>query len=102
MNIYISNLNSTIGNTELEQLFAPFGTVKSAEVVNDVFTGESRGFGYVELEDETAAQKAVAALHKTQLENLTISVEEAKPKVVHQGSYKVGDGPVEVYRFKKN
>jgi RNA recognition motif-containing protein len=102
MNIYISNLSSAVKNEDLQKMFSAYGEVKSAEVAIDVFTGESRGFGNVEMEDEAAAHKAIESLNKTQVETLTISVEEAKPKVVHQGSYKVGNGPVEVYRFRKN
>ena len=102
MNIYISNLNSTTNTEDLKQLFATYGEVKTAEVVQDVFTGQSRGFGYVEMEDNAAAQKAIDSLNKTELQTQTISVEEAKPKKIQQGSYKVGSGPVEAYRFRKN
>ena len=77
MNIYISNLRSAIGNDELAQLFSLYGKVKSAEIVKDVFTGQSRGFGYVEMEDDAAAKKAIEALNKTEVQELVISVEEA-------------------------
>lgn len=102
MNIYISNLRSAIGNDELTQLFSPFGEVKSAEVVRDVFTGHSRGFGYVEMEDDEAAKKAIESLNKTEVKELIISVEQAQPKIEHKGSYKVGNSSVPGYRFRKN
>jgi RNA recognition motif-containing protein len=102
MNIYISNLRSAIGDQELAQLFTPFGTVKSAEIVKDVFTSQSRGFGYVEMEDEQAAKKAIQALNQSQVQELVISVEEAKPKTEQLGSYKVGNSHVPGYRFRKN
>lgn len=102
MNIYISNLRSAIGNDELAQLFSSFGEVKSAEVVKDVFTGQSRGFGYVEMEDDSAAQKAIEALNQTELNELVISVEEAQPKKEQKGSYKVGNSAVSGYKFRKN
>lgn len=102
MNIYISNLRSAIGNDELTQLFSSYGSVKSAEVVKDVFNGQSRGFGYVEMEDDEAARKAIAALNKTELMELVISVEEATPRTEHKGSYKVGNSAVPGYRFRKN
>lgn len=102
MNIYVSNLSTAIRGEKLKQLFSPYGEVKSVEIVDDVFTGESRGFGYVEMEDNTAAQKAIEALDKSEFDTRTILVEEAKPKVVQQGSYKVGNGPIETYRFRKN
>ena len=102
MNIYISNLSSDIKDQQLKNLFTPFGEVVSAEVMNDLFTGESRGFGYVEMEDEIAAKNAISQLNNTELENYTITVQEAKPKEVHKGSYKVGNGAVNVYKFRKN
>jgi RNA recognition motif-containing protein len=102
MNIYISNLDNSIGNEDLKNLFSGHGEVKSAEVVMDVFTGKSRGFGYVEMADEDEAKKAISTLHNTSFNNLTISVKEAKPKEVHKGSYRVGNGAVQAYRFKKN
>ncbi|MBD0279369.1 MAG: RNA-binding protein [Bacteroidota bacterium] len=100
MNIYISNLDTGIDNEELKHLFASYGEVKSAEVVKDVFTGTSRGFGYVEMEDE-AAQNAIKELNQTVLHTLTITVEEGRVKKEQKGSYKVGNGAVNVYKFRK-
>lgn len=100
MNIYIANLDTTIDNEELKQLFSPYGEVKSAEVVKDVFTGASRGFGYVEMENE-AAQHAIQELNQTVLHTLTITVEEGPAKKEKKGSYKVGNGATNVYRFRK-
>jgi len=102
MNIYISNLRDTIGNNELKQLFSRFGEVKSAEIVIDVFTEQSRGFGYVEMENQEEAKKAIDALNKTEVEELIISVEEAPAKKELKGSYKVGTSSVPGYRFRKN
>jgi RNA recognition motif-containing protein len=90
MNIYIFNLNSSISDPELRELFMPFGTVKSAQIVMDVISGESRGFGYVEMEDDVAAQKAIDQLNETELQTLTIFVEEERPKVVQEKSGKTG------------
>ena len=101
MNIYISNLRSAIDSDELAKLFSPFGEVKSAEVVKDLFTGQSRGFGYVEMEDDEAAKKAIEALNKTEINELVISVEEAEPKKEQKGSYKVGS-KIPGYKFRKN
>ena len=102
MNIYISNLRSAIGNNELKDLFAVYGDVKSAEIVKDVFTGQSRGFGYVEMENDEAAKNAIQSLNKTELLELVISVEEAQPKREQKGSYKVGNSNVPGYRFRKS
>lgn len=102
MTIYVSNLNDSIGDEELANLFSPFGPVQSAEVVKDVFNGLSRGFGYVEMEDDEAAQKAIEALHKTELKELMISIEKAKPRKEQKGSYKVGNSSVPGYKFRKH
>ncbi len=80
MNIYIFNLNSTIGDQELEHLFSPYGQVTSAQVMKDLASGESRGFGYVEMEDDTAAQIAIDRLNETEWQTLTIFVQEEKSK----------------------
>lgn len=76
MNIYISNLNSEIGNEDLKMLFSAFGEVKSAQVMNDVISQESRGFGYVEMEDTKAAMQAIHNLDQTELQTLVITVRE--------------------------
>jgi RNA recognition motif-containing protein len=102
MNIYIANLDNTISNEELAKIFSTYGEVSSAEVVMDVFTGQSRGFGYVQMEKETEAQRAIKELNQTILHTLTITVEEAPAPRAQQGSYKVGNGAVNMYRFKKN
>jgi RNA recognition motif-containing protein len=101
MNIYIANLDSAIDHEQLKELFASYGEVESAEVVKDVFTGASRGFGYVQMSDE-AAKNAIKELNQTVLHTLTITVEEAPEKKEQKGSYKVGNGAVNVYRFRKN
>lgn len=102
MNIYISNLPAELKNEELKNLFISHGEVSSAEIAMDVFTDRSRGFGYVEMPDEAEAQKAIAGLNKTEVGGSTISVEEARPKEVRRGSYKVGSAGVKPYQFKKN
>ena len=75
MNIYISNLNSDIRNEDLKQLFSAYGEVKSAHIMNDVVTQESRGFGFVEMEDRAAAV-AIQKLDQTEWQTLVISVQE--------------------------
>jgi RNA recognition motif-containing protein len=58
MKIYIENLDGTIGNEQLREIFSSYGEVRNAEIVKDLFTDVSRGFGYVEMEDD-AAEKAI-------------------------------------------
>ena len=101
MNIYIENLDRAIDSERLKEIFSSYGEVKSAEVVKDAFTDISRGFGYVEMEDE-AARNAIDGLNQTLLNELKLTVKEAAPKIERKGSYKVGTGAVNLYRFRKN
>jgi RNA recognition motif-containing protein len=80
MNIYVSNLSFNIQDEDLRQFFAPYGDVTSAQIINDRETGRSRGFGFVEMSDEEASRKAIAALDGSSLDNRTITVSEAKPR----------------------
>ena len=80
MNIYVSNLSFNVQDEDLKEFFAPYGEVTSAKVINDKFSGQSRGFGFVEMSDDTAAKKAIAELDQAAVEGRTIKVVEAKPK----------------------
>ena len=100
MNIYIANLDSTIGNEELAKIFSSYGKVNSAEVSMDAFTEQSRGFGYVQMEEEQG-RKAITRLHKSVLHTLTLTVEEAPAPKEYRGSYKVGDGAMRFSKPKK-
>ncbi|WP_018613148.1 RNA recognition motif domain-containing protein [Segetibacter koreensis] len=81
MNIYVSNLGFNIKDEALKDLFTPFGEVKSVKIINDRETGQSRGFGFVEMVDETAAQTALSQLNETAVEGRTMRVAEAMHKV---------------------
>ena len=80
MNIYVSNLSFNIQDEDLREFFAEYGEVASAKVITDKFTGKSRGFGFVEMNDEEAAKKAIAELDQANVDSRTIRVMEAKPK----------------------
>lgn len=80
MNIYVSNLSFNVQDEDLREFFTEYGEVTSAKVITDKFTGKSRGFGFVEMPDNEAAQKAIAELDQASVENRTIRVMEAKPK----------------------
>lgn len=80
MNIYISNLSFQITDEDLKDLFAEYGEVSSAKVITDKFTGDSRGFGFVEMPEEESAKKAIAELDKSQWDGRSISVSVARPK----------------------
>lgn len=92
MNIYISNLDQTVTKEALTDLFKQHGDVKTAEVVLDVFTGQPRGFAYVEMPVDADAENAINELNNYELNDRAISVQAAKPKVEHKGSYPVGNG----------
>ena len=80
MNIYVSNLSFNVQDEDLREFFTEYGEVSSAKVITDKFTGKSRGFGFVEMPDDAAAQKAITELDQASVENRTIRVMEAKPK----------------------
>jgi RNA recognition motif-containing protein len=80
MNIYVSNLSFNIQDEDLRGFFTPYGEVTSAKVINDKFTGKSRGFGFVEMSDDAAAKTAITELDNGEVDGRTIKVMEAKPK----------------------
>ena len=80
MNIYVSNLSFNVQDEDLQSYFADYGEVTSAKVINDKETGRSRGFGFVEMPDDTAAKKAVAELDGATVDGRAIKVSEAKPR----------------------
>jgi RNA recognition motif-containing protein len=80
MNIYVSNLSFNVQDEDLREFFTPYGEVTSAKVINDKLTGKSRGFGFVEMTDQAASQKAIAELDGAAVDGRNIKVMEAKPK----------------------
>lgn len=80
MNIYVSNLSYNTSSDSLQELFAGFGEVTSANVITDRETGRSRGFGFVEMPNDTEGQKAIDELNETDFEGKTINVNVARPK----------------------
>jgi RNA recognition motif-containing protein len=80
MNIYISNLSFKVEDGDLRQLFEEYGEVSSAKVITDRYTGRSRGFGFVEMPDNEAAQKAIDELNQAEYDGKTINVNEARPR----------------------
>jgi RNA recognition motif-containing protein len=85
MNIYVSNLSFNVQDEDLREFFAPYGEVTSAKVISDKLTGQSRGFAFVEMSDDTAARKAIAELDQATVEGRTIKVMEARPKEDRSG-----------------
>jgi RNA recognition motif-containing protein len=80
MNIYVSNLSFNVQDEDLREFFTPYGEVTSAKIITDRETGRSRGFGFVEMSDDSAAQKAITELNDASVDGRNIKVMEAKPK----------------------
>ena len=78
--LYVGSLPYSTTEQQLSELFAQHGTVQSAKVITDRYTGQSRGFGFVEMATSEEAQKAIAALNGTQLGGRTLVVNEARPQ----------------------
>ena len=80
MNIYVSNLSFAVKDEDLREFFAEYGEVSSAKVIMDKFTNRSRGFAFVEMPDDTAAQKAIKELDGATVDGRSIKVNVARPK----------------------
>jgi len=80
MNIYVGNLAHDVTEDDLRQAFAAFGQVQTATVIKDKFSGESRGFGFVEMPTKTEAQTAITEMNGKDLKGRTLNVNEARPK----------------------
>lgn len=78
--IYVGSLPYSVNEQKLMELFSPHGTVESAKVISDKYSGQSKGFGFVEMSSSEEAQKAIAALNGTQMEGRTLVVNEARPQ----------------------
>ena len=79
-NIYVGNLPFAFRNADLQKLFEEFGEVKSAKIVMDRDTGRSKGFGFVEIEDDAVAEKAIEQLNGKEANGRALRVNEARPK----------------------
>jgi cold-inducible RNA-binding protein len=78
--LYVGNLSYNVTNQSLETLFADYGRVQSAQVVQDRDTGRSKGFGFVEMSDNGQAQAAIAALNQKEVDGRALTVNEARPR----------------------
>ncbi|MFT3680395.1 MAG: RNA-binding protein [Ferruginibacter sp.] len=86
MNIYVGNLSWTMTDDDLSNLFTPYGEVKSAKILKDKVTGRSRGFGFVEMDDEEAAKSAISSLHESEIGGRKLVVNESQPRQDNGGS----------------
>lgn len=91
MNIYVSNLGFGIQDEELKKLFSQYGVVSSAKVITDRETGRSKGFGFIEMDNDSEARDAIAQLDQFTVDGRQLKVSEARPKTERSsgdGSYK--------------
>jgi len=88
--LYVGNLSYNVTSTSLEEMFTPFGTVTSAQVIQDRDTNRSKGFGFVEMEDDGEAQAAITNLYDSEVMGRKIIVNESQPK--QQGGGAGGGG----------
>jgi cold-inducible RNA-binding protein len=90
--LYCGNLGYNVTSSDLDQIFAEFGTVKSAEVINDRDTGRSKGFGFVEMQSDNEALAAINGMNGKEHDGRTLTVNEAKPREARSGGGGGGRG----------
>ena len=80
MNIYVGNLPYNVSADELEAAFGEHGEVTSVNIIMDKYTGQSKGFGFIEMSNDAEAEEAIKALNETDLKGRNIKVNQAKPR----------------------
>jgi cold-inducible RNA-binding protein len=90
--LYVGNLSYSMSSSELEQLFGQYGTVQSAQVIQDRETGRSKGFGFVEMGSDAEAQAAIQGLNEQQHQGRPLAVNEARPREERGGGGGGGGG----------
>jgi RNA recognition motif-containing protein len=90
--LYVGNLTYNVNESDLEGLFSQFGTVQSAQVIQDRETGRSKGFGFVEMDSDAEAQAAIQGLNEQEHDGRRLTVNEAKPREDRGGGGRSGGG----------
>ncbi len=80
MNIYVGNLNFKVKENDLKEIFEEYGEVSSAKIITDKYSGKSRGFGFVTMDDDGDANKAINELNGASFEDRELVVNEARPR----------------------
>ena len=92
MNIYVGNLSYDTTEAGLQEAFGQYGQVESARIIMDRYTNRSRGFGFVEMPDDSEAEAAIAGLNETDLDGRTLTINKARPKDEGGGRRRGGGG----------
>lgn len=90
--LYVGSLPYSVDEDQLRELFEPFGQLESVRVINDKFSGRSKGFGFVEFADNEAAMEAIAQVNGKEIEGRTLVVNETRPEVKREGGFGGGGG----------
>jgi RNA recognition motif-containing protein len=80
MNIYVGNMSYNVTEEDLKQAFEPFGEVESVRIIKDMYSGRSKGFGFVEMPGKSEAQSAIESLNGKELKGRTVKVNQARPR----------------------
>ncbi len=92
MNIYVGNLPFNLGEEDLKEIFEEYGEVASAKIIADKFSGRSKGFGFVEMENDDEANNAIKELNNAEVSGRNIKVNESKPRENNRGGDRRGGG----------
>ena len=92
MNIFVGNLSKDVTDDDLQSIFSEFGQIKSVKVIRDMFSGESKGFGFVEMPGLSESQKAISELNTREVKGKKIVVNEARPRKDNRRSGPGGRG----------
>jgi RNA recognition motif-containing protein len=93
MNIYVGNMSRNVNEEDLREAFGAFGQVTSVNIIKDKFSGEPRGFGFVEMQGKAEAQAAIDGMNGKELKGRTLNVNEARPRTEGgQGGGRGGGG----------
>ncbi|HEX6904623.1 MAG TPA: RNA-binding protein [Thermoanaerobaculia bacterium] len=90
--LYVGNLSYNLRDSDLEDMFAAYGSVQSAQVIMDRDTGRSKGFGFVEMSSDQEAQEAISAMNGKDIEGRSLTVNEARPREEGGGGRRGGGG----------
>jgi cold-inducible RNA-binding protein len=85
MNIYVGNLSYEVTEDDLKQAFGAFGQVESVKIITDKYSGQSKGFGFVEMPAKAEGQSAIDGLNGKELKGRTLNVNEARPRTESRG-----------------